>query len=155
DERGWLFIFLARRDVGVSDTSRFSPRRIELDLRDPRTRAQLEIAIRHRDRDDGDVWAALGVCLAPEPLAVPAVHAGAKPGAVRIGVRARRIRCRTLKRMVAGLSCRLLEEHVTVASLERRQRILTVAWSLEDVAALLKLPTKVARLPADTGRPLE
>src|SRR5262245_49882661 len=108
-------------------------------------RAQLEVRIAHRNRNDRDVRASFRIRLAAEALAEAAILTGAEPRPVGIRVSAGCVRARTWERVIA-LVLRSLAEHL--ARHDRReggQRILAGARRLERVASRLYLAANVSR----------
>src|SRR5205807_868957 len=95
-------------------------------LRYPRMGAQLEAGLAQRDRDHGDVRAALGVRLAAEALAEAAVLAGAELRAVRIGIGTRRIRRWPRERVIAELARGVGEHLARQDRRKRRQRVIAL-----------------------------
>src|SRR5215468_1798688 len=108
-------------------------------------RAQLEVRIAHRNRNDGDVRAALCVRLAAEALAEAAILAGAEPRPVRISVSAGCVRARARERVVAVIPRGLAEHLACQDRRKRRQRILAGARRFERIASRLYLAANVSR----------
>src|SRR5439155_19967500 len=96
-------------------------------------RAHFEILFTDYEREQQGRRRGLGLRLAHEAFAVPAVLTGADLQAVGIAVRAARIGRGHRERVVAERSRRLAEHQTELGGLERRQRIRRAAVRLERI----------------------
>ena len=118
-------------------------------------RAQLEIGIAHRNRDHRHVWAALGIGLTAEALAIAAILAGAEFRAVRIGVGLRGVRRRPRKWMIASVARGVGEHFARQNRRQRRQGIVAGARCLERIASREDFSGEIAGLAGNRSGVLE
>ena len=91
--------------------------------------------------------AALCVGFTAKPLAVTAILARAKLGAIRVRVGLRGVGRGGHERVVAEVFRRLAEGFGGEAVFERGQRVVTLVETLEGIAAGLNLPRMLPALP--------
>ena len=117
--------------------------------------AQLEIRVRQQHGKNAGLRRRLCVGLAAEPLAVPAIFAGAERDALRVGVDRAHVRGRRRKRVIAQLLCGLLHQRGPHGLRERLVGIFVLPRPLEHVAAFDDLSAQVAGLAGNAAQLLE
>jgi hypothetical protein len=142
DHLGRLLPLAALR-IDIGDAGRPLAAIVEINPRDLRFGARLEIRSPHQHRQKRRLWARFRVVAATEALAETAIGARPEGYAERVGVSLGQIAGRLRKRVVAHLFRGLGPQHRPVRLLLRRRRIGKRPRSLERIAGGLLLPFEV------------